>query len=135
MENKDQGNMYQLKYHHIGIPTKKELPESDYIPGLKCYASGFTESHYGIEWMKFDDDCVLPDLVKNVPHIAFVTDNLQEAIKDKDILIEPNSPSVGTTVAFIVENGAPVEIMQFDNPESEIWSDYAKYKFPPDHAD
>jgi hypothetical protein len=120
--------MYQLKYHHVGIPTQRELPEKDYIPALKCYASGFNESHYGIEWMKFDDDCPVPELVKTVPHIAFVTDNLEEAIKGKELLIKPNSPSKGVIVAFIVENGAPVEIMQFKNPESEIWPENAVYK-------
>jgi hypothetical protein len=118
--------MYQLKYHHVGIPTQRELPENDYIPELKCYASGFADSEYGIEWMKFDKDCSIPELVKTVPHIAFVTDNL-EAIKGKEIVIKPNSPSEGVTVAFIIENGAPVEIMQFKNPENEIWPDNAKY--------
>jgi hypothetical protein len=42
-----------------------------------------------------------------------------EAIKDKKIIIEPNSPSDGVQVAFIEENGAPVELMQFTlNPDS-----------------
>jgi hypothetical protein len=28
------------------------------------------------------------------------------------VLIAPNSPSPGVTVAFIVENGAPIEFLQ-----------------------
>jgi hypothetical protein len=32
----------------------------------------------------------------------------------KEILIEPNSPSEGVMVAFIVENGAPIEFLQLD---------------------
>ena len=31
------------------------------------------------------------------------------------VIIEPNSPSVGVTVAFIAVNGAPVELMQIDH--------------------
>jgi len=107
--------MANLIYHHLGIPTNKELPEKDYIPHLKIYASGFSESQYGIEWMKFDDDCQLPELVKTVPHVAFVVDDLHEALQGKEVLIKPNSPSEGVLVAFIVENGAPVELMQFEN--------------------
>jgi hypothetical protein len=42
-----------------------------------------------------------------------VTVNERE-IAGKEILIAPNSPSPGVTVAFIVENGAPVEFLQFD---------------------
>ena len=120
--------MGKLKYHHLGIPTKRKLPEKDYIPHLKLHASGFEESRYGIEWMNFDDDSRMPDLVKSVPHIAFVVDDLAEAIKGTEILIEPNSPAKGITVAFIVENGAPVEFLQFDNPEDEFWPENALYR-------
>ncbi|MDF1558753.1 MAG: hypothetical protein P1P83_00960 [Bacteroidales bacterium] len=120
--------MSRFKYHHLGIPTKRKLPEKDYIPHLKLFASGFEESPYGIEWMNFDEDCRLPDLVKSVPHIAFVVDDLGEALKEKEIIIEPNSPSKGTTVAFIVENGAPIELLQFDSPEDEFWPEKALYR-------
>lgn len=115
--------MIKLTYHHTGIPTSGNLPEKDYIPALKLYASGFSESTYGIEWMKFDDDCPVPELVKTVPHVAFVVDKLSEALKGKEILIEPNSPSEGVMVAFIVDNGAPVELMEFQKKENHLKSD------------
>jgi hypothetical protein len=120
--------MPELKYHHIGIPTDRDLPPQDYIPAYKMYASGYPESPYGIEWLKFDPDCPMPDLVREVPHIAFVVRDIREAIKGKDVLIEPNSPSPGVTVAFIVDNGAPVEFLQFDRPEDEVWPPAAKFK-------
>jgi hypothetical protein len=50
-----------------------------------------------------------------VPHIAFEVDDLAAAIAGKDVLIQPNSPSPGVTVAFIVENGAPIEFLQIDH--------------------
>lgn len=118
----------KLRYHHLGIPTHRELPAEDYIPKLRISASGFDKSQFGIEWMKFDDDCNMPELVRRVPHLAFVTDNLKEAIAGKEILIEPNSPSKGVTVAFIIENGAPVELLQFDSPDDEIWPENALYR-------
>jgi hypothetical protein len=120
--------MPKLKYHHIGIPTDKPLPEEDYVKKYKLYASGYLESPYGIEWMKFDPDCSLPELVKTVPHVAFVVDDIHAAIVGKNIIIEPNSPSEGVTVAFIEDNGAPIEFLQFDRPEAEIWPDDAKFK-------
>jgi len=117
-----------MRYHHLGIPTSRKLPEADYIPKHKAYASGYLESPYGIEWMAFDPDCPLPELVKTVPHVAFVVEDIAEAVKGKDILIAPNSPAEGLTVAFIVDNGAPVEFLQFDRPEDEIWPDNALYR-------
>lgn len=120
--------MPELKYHHIGIPTDKSLPEEDYNEEYKLCASGYFRSPYGVEWMKFDADCPLPELVKTVPHVAFVVEDIQAAIKGKEVLIEPNSPTEGVTVAFIVDNGAPIEFLQFDRPESEIWPHDSKFR-------
>jgi hypothetical protein len=79
------------------------------------YVSGYEESPYKIEWMRFEPECPLPEIVKTIPHAAFEVDNLAEAIKGKNIIIEPNSPSEGVWVAFIEDNGAPVELMQYIN--------------------
>ncbi|OGD19750.1 MAG: hypothetical protein A2W03_13470 [Candidatus Aminicenantes bacterium RBG_16_63_16] len=117
-----------MRYHHLGIPTNRTLPEADYIAEFKTYASGYEQSPYGIEWMKFDPDSGVPELVKTVPHVAFVVDDLGAAIAGEEILIAPNSPSEGVTVAFIVHNGAPVEFLQFDNREAEIWPRNAKFR-------
>lgn len=119
--------MPELRYHHIGIPTNRPLPAEDYSQKYKLYASGYFQSPYGVEWMKFDPDCPLPELVKTVPHVAFVVDDIQAAIAGKQILIEPNSPAEGVTVAFIVDNGAPVEFLQFDRLEAQIWPNDAKF--------
>lgn len=100
------------KYHHIGIPTEEEKPGERYIEHLKMYVSGYEESPYNIEWMRFDTDCPLPELVKTVPHVAFEVDNLEKELEGQKILIEPNSPSEGIVVAFIEHNGAPVEFLE-----------------------
>jgi len=85
------------------------------------YGSGYETSPYGVEWMRFEPGSPLPELVKTVPHVAFVVDDLQAAIDGRDILIKPNSPTNGVIVAFIVDNGAPIEFLQFEKPESEVW--------------
>jgi len=83
------------------------------------YVSGYDTSPYKIEWMRFEPDCPLPELVKVGPHIAFEVDDLSKAIAGKEILIEPNSPSQGVIVAFIVDDGAPIEFLQFDGGSEE----------------
>jgi hypothetical protein len=98
------------------------------VAHLKLHASGYLRSAYGVEWMKFDPDCPLPELVKKIPHVAFVVDDLEAAIAGKDILIAPTSPADGIKVAFIVENGAPIELMRFDRPEAEIWPPGAEFR-------
>lgn len=106
-------------YHHLGIPTEAPQEGETYLPAFKMFVSGYETSPYGIEWMRFEPDCPLPELVQKVPHIAFEVDDLAAEIAGKEVLIEPNSPSEGVTVAFIVDNGAPVEFLQFDAGRGE----------------
>jgi hypothetical protein len=110
-----------LRYHHVGIPTQVPREGEAYLAKFKMYASGFETSKFGVEWLRFEAGAPFPDLVKTVAHVAFVVDDLEAAIAGREVLIEPNSPSPGVTVAFIVDNGAPIEFLQFDGPEYEVW--------------
>ena len=103
-----------FKYHHLGIPTKEKHAGETYLEEFKVYVSGFDTSPFKIEWMRYEPDSPVNELVKTISHIAFEVDDLNEAIKGKKILIEPNSPSPGVMVAFIIDNGAPVEFLQID---------------------
>jgi hypothetical protein len=107
--------MLKLKYHHLGLPTNQPRDGEVYLEKYKIYHYGYEKSEYGIEWMRYEKDCILPEIVKTIPHIAFEVDNVYEAIKGKKVIIEPNSPSEGVTVAFIEEDGAPIEFIQFRN--------------------
>ena len=102
------------RYHHLGIPTEKPRPGEHYIKHLKIYVSGFETSPYGIEWIRFDNDCPISDIVKTVPHIAFEVDNLATALQGKQVISQPGSPSKGVKVAMIVDNGAPIELIEFE---------------------
>ncbi len=103
------------KYHHIGIPTTVPRAGEVYLEKHRTYVSGFETSPYGIEWMRFEPGSPVPELVRTVAHVAFEVDDLMAEIEGKELLIAPNSPSEGVLVAFIVDNGAPVEFLQFTN--------------------
>ncbi len=106
--------MDKRRYHHIGIPTDVPREGEAYLPGYKIYHSGYETSAFGIEWMRYEPGCPLPELVQKVPHVAFEVDDLDAELQGKEVLIAPNSPSPGVRVAFIVENGAPVELLQIE---------------------
>lgn len=63
--------------------------------------------------------------MKTTPHVAFAVDNLDDALRGLEILIPPNAPSPGVRVAFIVHNGAPVELLEFTGPVQSTVSDNA----------
>jgi hypothetical protein len=83
---------------------------------LKTFIVGHENSEFGVEWMRFEPDAAIPDLIRQVPHVAFEVSDLDAELSGRDVLIAPNSPSDGVRVAFIVENGAPIELLEFTNP-------------------
>ncbi len=104
-----------MKYHHVGIPTKTPREGEIFLQEFKMFVLSYDTNPYGVEWIRFEPDCPLPELVKTVPHVAFEVDDLMAAIEGKEILIKPNSPSKGVMVAFIVDNGAPIEFLEYDD--------------------
>jgi hypothetical protein len=86
------------RYHHIGIPTTEAKPGETHLEHLKVFVVSHEKSEFGVEWMRFEADAAVPDLA------------------GREILIPPNSPSDGVRVAFIVENGAPIELLEFTDP-------------------
>jgi len=103
------------RYHHIGIPTEGPIKDETYLAEFKLYVGGFETSPYGIEWMRFETDSPINDLIKRVPHIAFEVDDLDLELSKHDfkILTSPNSPGEGIRAAMIEHNGAPIELIEF----------------------
>lgn len=119
--------MQKLKFHHVGIPTDRKLPDKDYNAKLKIHGSGYFETPYGVEWHNFDKDNELPDIIKTMPHVAFEVDDVRKAIQGKNIVLEPTSPVNDVVVAFIMDRGVLVELLQFNKPEDEIWPHSNKF--------
>ena len=120
--------MQTLHFHHVGIPVQEKMPEMSYNKALKLYSTGYFENPYGIEWMYFDQDNPLPDIIKNMPHVAYRVDDIQKAIKGKKIILAPNTPVDNVTVAFILDGINLIELLQFDQPENTIWPHPNKFK-------
>jgi hypothetical protein len=103
-----------LKYHHLGIPTTTPRPDETYVEEYGFHCTDHESNRFGIQWMRFDEDCPLPSIVQSVPHVAFEVDDLERALMGHEILIKPNSPSSGVRVAFVLVDGAPVEFLEYD---------------------
>jgi hypothetical protein len=104
-----------MKFDHIGIPTTDRFEGEIELPHLQMTVSDHQNNPFGIQWQRYWDDAPYPDLVKTVPHVAFEVDDLAAALQGQRVIIEPNSPSHGVTVAFVEVNRAPVELLQIDH--------------------
>jgi len=104
------------RFHHMGIPTSGPIKNERYLPHLKFYVGGFESSPFGIEWMRFEEDCPVNQLAQTFPHIAFEVDDLDLELQKHNfkIITKPNAPGEGVRVAMLEHNGAPVELIEFN---------------------
>jgi hypothetical protein len=103
------------RFNHIGIPTTERFAGEIDLPKLQMTVSDHQDNPFGIQWQRYWPGAPYPELVKTAPHVAFEVDDLVAAMADHEVLIAPNSPSPGVTVAFVKVRGAPVELMQIDH--------------------
>jgi hypothetical protein len=101
------------RFHHLGIPADGELSDATPLPEYGMYVSGFESSPYGIQRMRFTLDSPVHELVKTLPHLAFEVDDIETALAGKTVITPPNSPAAGVLVAMIVDDGCPIELIQF----------------------
>ena len=101
------------RYHHLGIPYTEPRAGERHLAHLGVHVHGFETSPFGIEWMRYEPHCPVPEIVRTVPHLAFAVDDLDAALRGREILIAPNAPSAGVRVAFILDDGAPIELLEF----------------------
>ena len=100
------------KLDHIGIPTKVVQANENYMEGAKVFVTDYANSENKIEWLRFESGSEFPELIQSTAHIAYQVEDLQSEMEGKTVLIEPFSPKDGLTIAFVEEEGAPIELMQ-----------------------
>ena len=100
------------EFSHIGIPTTVAREGEIHLEGGGVYITDFQSHPNKIEWLRFEENSPLPEVLKTVAHVAFEVDDLDVALAGNEILIEPFEPVEGLKVAFILDDGAPVEFMQ-----------------------
>ena len=101
------------KFNHVGIPTRTKQPKENYAADMKLFLTDFNESPNRIEFLRFEEESSLPEILKTHAHIAYEVDNMAEALEDKEILIAPSTNDAGMTMAFIVEEGIAIELLHF----------------------
>jgi hypothetical protein len=52
------------RYHHIGIPTTESKPGETHLKHLKVFVVSHQKSELGVEWMRFEADAAVPDLIR-----------------------------------------------------------------------
>lgn len=92
------------------------MPNERYLPQFGFYVSGFETSPFGVEWMRFEKNSPIHQLIQTSPHLAFEVENLDYELANRNlkVITEPNPPMEGIRVAMIEHNGAPIELIEFE---------------------
>jgi hypothetical protein len=101
------------EFHHIGIPTTQPQPNEIYLEGVKLFITDASQSPHRIEWIRAESDCPFPEVLKTTAHVAYTVENLDEAIARQNVIWPPFEPFPGIRVAFILDEGAPIEYLEF----------------------
>jgi hypothetical protein len=107
--------LWGWRFHHVGIPTAGPIGDEKFLPEYKFYHGGFSSSPFGAEWMRFEPDSPVHELIQKIPHLAFEVDDLDAELQKHnfEVISPPGSPSEGVRTAMIVNNGVPIELIEF----------------------
>jgi hypothetical protein len=101
------------QFHHMGLPTDDPQPDEVYVPETKVYVTDPLKHPYRVEYLRYEPDTPVTGPVRELPHMAFETDDLQRDIDGEKVILGPFNPYEGLTVVFIEKDGAVFEFMQF----------------------
>lgn len=110
------------RYSHYGIPTTEKRADESYVEagGFKFYSTPYEGNKWHIQWHRFPEGHGLPEIVTQVPHIAFEVDDLDKEIEGCKVLFGPYCPLQGYRVAMIEEQGVPIELIETSLTDEEI---------------
>ena len=112
------------RYHHMGIPVTEERPGEHYSSKFKMYTSGGEDpGGFRVQFHRFDPGSSLHPLIQSKPHVAFQVDDLEAAIEGEVLLLDPYEPFEGFKVAIIEDDGVPIELVETDLSDAEVFGE------------
>ena len=112
------------EFHHVGLPTDEQQAGETYVPDTKVCVTDPLEHPYRVEYLRYEPDSPVTGPLRDQPHLSFRTDNLAAEIEGQEVILEPFQPMEGLQVAFILQDGAVFEFMEWDPdfaPEEGSW--------------
>lgn len=99
-------------FNHVGIITTEKKEGAMYNDVLSVWLTDFNKTENKIEWLKFEEGSILPELVQTQTHMAYTVPDIEKELQGKKVIFPPMVCDEHLTIAFIEEEGIPVEIMQ-----------------------
>ncbi len=99
-------------FNHVGIVTTEKKEGAVYNEVLSVWLTDFSKSTNKIEWLRFEEGSILPELVQKETHMAYTVPDMAAELEGKNVIFGPMVCDEHLTIAFIEEEGISVEIME-----------------------
>ncbi len=117
---KKEGVTYE--YHHIGMPTMDEQPGENYSSKFDIWSADVEGSRIKAQFHRFGPNTSLHPLMAKYPHVGFKVNNIEKAIEGEEVIMDIYEPIPGYKAAMIVDAGMPVEFVQTDLSDEELYA-------------
>jgi hypothetical protein len=109
-----------VEFSHVGLISHQPQEGEVFVEATRVWITNFLKHPFRIEWLRFEPDSPVTGPVRDLPHIAYRVDSIEEAAGGMRVLLEPFQPMRNLRVGFYQSrDGAVIELMEY---EGELFS-------------
>ena len=109
-----------MQFDHIGIITTEKKADETFVPATRVWITDFQTHPQRIEWLRFEPDSPVTGKVREMPHVAYRVDSIQEAAKGMKVLLEPFDAGLAVVGFYETSDGGVVEFMEYPKERKPI---------------
>lgn len=102
-----------MKFDHVGMITTEKKAGEMFIPATRVWVTNFQDHPFKIEWLRFEPDSPVTGPVRELPHVAYVVEDIKAASRGMKVLLEPFDAEMAIVGFFQTNDGAVVEFMEY----------------------
>jgi hypothetical protein len=101
-----------VQFDHIGVPAPAKRDGMRFLQSKRLWLTSPGDHPFRVEWLWYEPDSPEVELVRTMPHVAYVVPSLEEATAGHAVIAEPFDVFGEVRVSFVEVDGAPVEFVQ-----------------------
>lgn len=102
-----------LVFDHVGITTTLKQPGENWVEQSRVWVTSPRDHPEHIEFLRYEPDSTVPEIIKVNPHIAFRVEALGPHIEGQEIIIAPFVVGDFLEVVFVRKYNTIFEYMHY----------------------
>ena len=102
----------KIIFSHIGIVTTEQKPGELFVEATRVWVTDFQNHPYHVEWLRFEPDSPVQGPVREMPHVAYEVDSIEDASRGMKELLAPFDAGIAVVGFYQSDDGAVVEFME-----------------------